>query len=63
MLTALKISLSGFIFTRKMCAPGMTVMKNGKPAALTWLLPLSGWFSESNVVLGISESEDTYLKS
>ena len=62
MLTTLKINLSGFIFTGKMGAPGMAVMESGKPAALTRLLPLSGWFSESNMVLCISESEATYLR-
>lgn len=38
MLTTLKPNLSGFIFTGKMGAPGMAVMKNGKLAALTQLL-------------------------
>lgn len=40
----------------------MTVMESVKPVALTQLLPLSGWFSESNMALCISESEATYLR-
>ena len=45
-----------------MGALGMAVMEGGKPAALTQLLPLSGWFGENNMVLCISESEATCLR-
>lgn len=61
-LTTLKINLSGFIFTGKINAPGMAVIDSGKPASLTQVLPLSGWFSESNVVLCVSASEAAYLR-
>lgn len=40
----------------------MAVMESGKPAALSQLLPLPGWFSGSSVVLCISENKAPYLR-
>lgn len=48
MFNMLKINFSVFIFTGKMGKLGMAVMVSDKPGALTQLLPLSIWFSESN---------------
>lgn len=62
MLNTLKMNISVFIFTGKLSISDMAGMVGEKAGALTRLLPLSIWLSESNMGLCISESEASYLR-